>query len=264
MSNISRFVWHDLSTHDVESAKRFYGELFSWTFVQSENDPYLHVKAGEQMIGGIRLKEANEPGPPSWLGYVLVEAVPATVEKATAAGGRVYVPTTTMPDVGTFAVIADPTGGVVAPWKSARPEENEEVGVPPANHTFCWDELLTSDPGAATRFYESAFGWGTETQNMGEMGDYTLFTRPGVQDPMRDNAPAWAAGLMKAPPAVPYSFWLAYVQVDDADAAADRAKKLGATINVPPTDIPTIGRFCAFMDPENAALAVISFPKSET
>ncbi len=262
MSNTCRFVWHDLNTHDVEGAKRFYGELFNWSFEQSGNEPYHHVKAGAQMIGGIRRKEANEPGPPSWLGYVLVEAVPAAVEKATAGGGRVYVPTTTMPDVGTFAVIADPTGGVVAPWRSARPEENKEASVPPANHTFCWDELLTSDPAAATKFYASVFGWVTETQNMGEMGDYTLFTRPGVKNPMRDDKPAWAAGLMKAPPMVPYSFWLAYVQVDNADATAERAKKLGANITVPPTDIPTIGRFCAFMDPQNAALAFISFPKS--
>lgn len=262
MSNPCRFVWHDLSTRDVEDALRFYAGLFDWTFEQSGNEPYHHIVAGSRMIGGIRRKEASEPGPPSWLGYVLVDEVPAAVEKATAAGGAVYVPTTTMPDVGTFAVVADPTGGVVAPWRSARSEENEEKSEPPARHTFCWDELLTSDPAAAAAFYTGVFGWGTQTRDMGEAGDYTLFTRPGVKNPSCDDDSAFAAGAIKAPPMVPHSFWLAYVQVDDADATAARAAELGATITVPPTDVPTVGRFCSIMDPQGAALAFIAFPGS--
>ena len=262
MTNISRFVWHDLSSNDVEAAKRFYGELFGWSFEQSGNEPYAHIRAGEQMIGGIRRKEADEPGPPSWLGYVLVDDVPEAVERMNAGGGTVYVPTTTMPDVGTFAVAADPTGGVVAPWRSARAEENDKASEPAGLHAFCWDELLTTEPAAATGFYTSVFGWDTETQPMGELGDYTLFSRPGVPDPMRDGKPAWAGGLMKSPPGVPYSFWLAYVLVKDTDATAERARELGANITVPPTDIPEVGRICTFMDPEGAPLALISYPGS--
>ena len=255
-----RFVWHDLSTHDVEGAKRFYGELFGWGFESSANDPYVHLKAGETMIGGIRKKEEGEPGPPSWLGYVLVDDVAATVERATSAGGQVYMPTTALPNVGTFAVFADPTGGVLAPWRSAREEENQKPEGPPATHTFCWDELLTTDPASASAFYTGVFGWGTETQDMGEMGEYTLLTRPGVPNPTAEGKDAWAGGLLKAPPMIPHSFWLAYVLVEDTDAAADRAAKLGANVIVPPTDIPTVGRFASFMDPEGAALAVIAFP----
>lgn len=262
MSNICRFVWHDLSTPDVEASKRFYGELFGWSFDQSGNDGYCHVSAGGQMIGGMRPKKAEEPGPPSWLGYVLVDDVSAAVDRASSGGGAVLVPTTTMPDVGTFAVVADPTGGVVAPWRSARPEENAEPSGPPATNAFCWDELLTTDPGAAVGFYRGVFGWGTETKDMGDLGDYTLFDRPGVPDPTRDGAPAWAGGLMKSPPGVPFSFWLTYVQVEDTDAAAQRAADLGANLTVPPTDIPEIGRFCTFMDPQGAALACISAPSS--
>ena len=46
------------------------------------------------------------------------------------------------------------------------------------------------------------------------------------------------AGIMKSPmPGVPQS-WLPYVPVANADATHDKAKKLGATIMVPPTDDP--------------------------
>jgi hypothetical protein len=261
MSNKSRFVWHDLNTRDVDGAKRFYGELFNWSFEKSDNGPYQHIKTGAEMIGGVRQMEASERVPPNWLGYISVDDVPATVAAATAHGGKVYMPTTAMPNVGTFAVVADPTGGVVAPWRSARPEEDQEPTAPTPMHAFCWDELLTLDPAAAAKFYTSVFGWGTESQDMGPMGTYTLFTRPGVKNRMQPDKEAWAGGMMQAPPTVPHSFWLAYVQVEDTDVSAERAKKLGATVVVPPTDIPNIGRFCAFMDPANAALAFISFPK---
>ncbi|MGW8268008.1 MAG: hypothetical protein ACWGSQ_16695, partial [Longimicrobiales bacterium] len=30
--HIGQFVWYDLLTSDVEGVKRFYGDLFGWTF----------------------------------------------------------------------------------------------------------------------------------------------------------------------------------------------------------------------------------------
>ena len=257
----SRFVWHDLSTDDVEGSKRFYGELFGWAFEQSGNEPYHHVRAGDRMIGGLRKKEAGEPGPACWMGYVLVESVPAAVERATAGGGRVYVPPTTMPDVGTFAVVADPSGGVVAPWRSARPEENEEAEAVPGIGAFCRDELLSTDPAAAATFYASVFGWATETQSLGAQGEATVLTRPGVEDPRR-GGPARAAGVMQAPPSVPHTFWLAYVRVADADATARRAEELGAHIAVPPRDLAGVGRFCTIADPQHAVLGFVTLPEA--
>ena len=102
--NKHRFVWHDLSTKDVEGAKRFYGEVFGWTFGGSANGPYTHIAVGDAMIGGMRQMDANEPQPPSWLGYVGVDDVAATVAAISSADGKVYMPTTVMENVGTFAV----------------------------------------------------------------------------------------------------------------------------------------------------------------
>src|SRR3954468_21505012 len=149
---IPRFVWHDLNTTDGAAAQRFYGELFNWTFERSEG-PYAHIKAGDQMIGGIRAMDASEKMPPSWLGYIGVDDVAATVDKMTKAGGKVYMPTTSLPNVGTFAVVADPSGAVMAPWKSARPGEDVEPSGMPELHTFCWDELSSTNLDAALTFY---------------------------------------------------------------------------------------------------------------
>jgi len=256
--NKHRFVWHDLNTKDLEASKRFYGEIFNWRFDPSDKGPYIHITAGDEMIGGMRQMDAHEPQPTSWLGYIAVDDVPAAVARITGASGKVYMPTTTMENVGTFAVTADPTGGVFAPWKSARPGEDAEPTGLPRPFTFSWDELLTTDPTAAASFYATVFGWTPQDTDMGPGGTYTLFNRPGAKNPRGDQAAA--AGMMKAPPGVPYSFWLPYVQVESTDALCARATRLGATVTVPPTDIPNVGRFACWMDPQQAAIAVVQAP----
>ena len=260
MGNTNRFVWHDLNTRDVEGAKSFYGELFNWKFEKSDG-PYQHIKAGEEMIGGIRTMDANEPGPSNWLGYVHCDNVEATVSRITENGGRVYVATKVMEGVGTFAVVADPTGAVFAPWKSARP--NEDVEAPqtamPTNHTFCWDELMTQDTRAAAAFYSKVYGWEPQEVDMGPGGIYTLLNRPGTTN--NEGKPRGAGGIFKAPEMVKHAAWVAYVAVPDADATIAKAQKFGAKIDMPPTDIPNIGRFAAFEDSVGAHLAILAPPK---
>jgi hypothetical protein len=250
-----RFVWHDLNTTDVEAAKKFYGEIFNWKLESSDKDAYIHIDAGGEMIGGVRQKGANEPGPSNWMGYVVVDDVAATVSSITSAGGRVYMPPTTIENAGTFAVTADPTGAVFAPWKSARAGEDSEKQAMPKPFTFCWDELMSTDPAAAGAFYEKVFGWKLRPVDMGGGMIYTLLDRPGVKNWMGDQASA--GGMMKSPPEVPHSFWLSYVGVDNCDAISERATRLGAKVTVPPQDIPNVGRFACWFDPQGASIAVL-------
>jgi predicted enzyme related to lactoylglutathione lyase len=257
--NKHRFVWHDLNTKDLEGSKRFYGEIFNWKFGASDNGPYVHINAGTEMIGGMRQMSADEPYPTNWMGYITVDDVAATVGKITSAGGKVYMPPTPMENVGTFAVTADPTGATFAPWKSARPGEDVERSGPPGMFAFAWDELVTTDPGTAVPFYAKVFDWSPQAMDMGDGGTYTLLNRPGVKNAKGDQAAA--GGVMKSPPGVPYSFWLAYVQVDNADALCERATRLGAKVTVPPTDIPNVGRFACWLDPQQASIAVLQPPR---
>ena len=50
--------------------------------------------------------------------------------------------------------------------------------------------------------------------------------------------------------------WLVYIGTEDVDASAGKAKELGATVHMPPTDIPNVGRFAVLMDPTGAAFAL--------
>jgi uncharacterized protein len=108
--------WADLMTPDAASAKKFYQGLFGWTVEPGQHDTsgYLHIKNGEHFIGGIPPAQPNPQAPPHWLIYFLVENCDAATQKATGLGAKVFVPPTSMENVGRWSVIADPQGAVFA------------------------------------------------------------------------------------------------------------------------------------------------------
>jgi uncharacterized protein len=114
---------------------------------------------------------------------------------------------------------------------------------------FAWYELITTDVAAAKRFYAKVVGWGAQDASTADLA-YTLFTA----------GDAAVSGLMDLPEqarkmgATPR--WMGYVGVDDVDAAADRIKRLGGAVYVPPTD-SNIGRISVVADPQTATLAVV-------
>jgi predicted enzyme related to lactoylglutathione lyase len=253
MGASSRFFWHDLMAADVEGAKKFYGELFGWKFKGDKKDDYVHINAGDVGIGGI-MKNPS-PVPPHWIGYINVEDVDKTVADIQKYGGKVLMPKTNVPEVGEFAYTADALGAAFSPiryvGKDANKPEPDRAGM----WNFCWDELHTPDPAASAKFYSTIFGWGVDTMDMGGGMQYTLLKRKGVKD--SQGTERSAGGVMKMMPGTPHPFWMAYVAVEKADASTEKAKRLGATVLVQPTDIPNIGRFACLMDPQKAAISIL-------
>jgi hypothetical protein len=115
--------WADLSTPDQNRAKQFYESLFGWKLAPGEKDTsgYLHIKAGEEFIGGVppaSMRDANIP--PHWLLYFLVTDCDASTAKAKQLGGRELMPAMSMEGVGRFSVVADPQGAVFSLFQPAR------------------------------------------------------------------------------------------------------------------------------------------------
>jgi predicted enzyme related to lactoylglutathione lyase len=111
---------------------------------------------------------------------------------------------------------------------------------------------MTTDMEAAKAFYADVVGWGTQDASMPGM-PYTLFTAgtasvSGVMD-----LPEEARKLGMRPG------WLGYVGVNDVDAAADRIKRLGGALYVPPTDVPNISRISVAVDPQMAMIALLKW-----
>jgi hypothetical protein len=109
--------WADLNTRDPDSAKQFYGALFGWTLTPGEKDMsgYLHIKNGEEFIGGVPPAAMMGPNTPShWMIYLFTEDVGATANRAKDLGANILMPPMKIQEVGEMAVIADPQGAVFA------------------------------------------------------------------------------------------------------------------------------------------------------
>jgi uncharacterized protein len=122
-----------------------------------------------------------------------------------------------------------------------------------AHGRFVWYELMSTNPEAAKAFYTAVVGWGIRRWE-GPM-DYTMWTageapRGGVMQLPEE------ARAMGAPP-----HWMGYVDVADVDASTKRAEALGARVLVPPMDIPGVGRFSTFQDPQGAVLSMHQSPQ---
>jgi uncharacterized protein len=120
------------------------------------------------------------------------------------------------------------------------------------NGEFSWCELITTDVAAAKDFYTKLFGWETEEMSMPGM-TYTIIKAGGQGIGGIMAVPKEAQGM---PP-----MWGAYVTVNDVDKTARTAEKLGAKLRMPPTDIPTVGRFCVIEDPQGAVINAITYLK---
>jgi uncharacterized protein len=246
------FCWVELGTTDPAAAKAFYQSLLDW---ETEDMPAGEItytiarRRGKDVAGIYALppEQRAQGVPPHWLSHVATDNADETVQRAEQLGATVAMPPFDVMDVGRMALLHDPSGALVSVWQPRR-----HIGAALINEhgALCWNELLTRDPDAARAFYTALFGWTPTERDMGPMGTYTVFKLGDRQ----------VAGMMRLPSdfGEAPSQWGVYFAVDDVDVRADKAKERGAAITVPPSDIPDVGRFSMLLDPQGAALAMIT------
>ncbi len=262
-----RFVWYDLMTPDPEGATAFYTKVVGWTLTEWEGAeetagaPYQMWTAGEKPVGGLMAlpEEAQERGaPPHWLAYVTVPDAEAVARKTQELGGSILKEPTTMPGVGTFAVLRDPQGAVFAPYT---PEGDEPTsGGPPSDKEFSWNELATTDLQAAYEFYSSIFGWKTnEDMEMGGMGTYRIYGPEGESDISYGGMFAKTEQM----PGSQHPHWLYYISVEDINAGVERVKENGGQVVHGPQEVPGGDFIAQCQDPQGAYFALHSLAKKE-
>ena len=128
-------------------------------------------------------------------------------------------------------------------------EQAKAAQAMPAHGSFCWNGLATTDDEAAKKFYSELLGW---TYREGDAGGMKFAEIIGGGVP--------GGGVFKLGPerGEAPSHWMAYIAVDDVDASAKRVEELGGRVCLPPTDIPTVGRFCVINDPTGATISLIT------
>ncbi len=110
------------------------------TGLRPARDEYTLLLADQVPIAGLMAlpKEARDAGArPGWTGYVGVDDVDTYAGRVTRPAGRVHVPPTDIPNVGRFAMVADPQGAVFSlfqpssdmPPAGSRPDEARPGGL---------------------------------------------------------------------------------------------------------------------------------------
>ncbi|MDQ1519056.1 MAG: uncharacterized protein QOI55_129 [Actinomycetota bacterium] len=237
--------WVDLGASDVDAAGAFYRGLFGWeTLDQGEEaGHYTMCALRGQSVAAIA---PSQGGHPSWTTYFAVDDVDVAMRRIAAAGGTVLDGPIDVFETGRMAVAQDPTGGFFCLWQA-----REHIGATLVNEpgALCWNELAVRDVPRALSFYGAVFDMTAKTSELAGHLYHELQvdgrTVAGVM-PMNEQ---W-------PPDAP-THWMTYFGVEDCDAAVAHAEGLGATVSVPPTDIPP-GRFSVLNDPQGAVFSIIT------
>lgn len=116
--------------------------------------------------------------------------------------------------------------------------------------SFIWYELMTTDTGAAGRFYADVVGW-TVGDFDGDVSGYRIFSagEAGVTGMMALPADAAQSGMRPG--------WLGYIGVDNVDAAVASITAAGGAVRTPARDLPGVGRMAMVADPQGVAFDVM-------
>ncbi|MFF3731725.1 VOC family protein [Streptomyces sp. NPDC002476] len=277
--------WVDVQLPDLEAGKRFYGELFGWTFRSGEG-PYADAFSGGRLVAALVAKQDGRM-PTAWGIYFATEDAAASVARIREAGGTVITDPVWAGRAGVVAQAADPGGAVFGLWQAGEREGFEKRNEPVS---FCWTEVHTRQRDRVDAFYEEVFGFqgidlgtsdasgapgagGSGSAEPGATGsgsaepdatergsaafgpDFRMWSPAGTE-PGPDTAIGGRSVITDAFPAELPSYFLVCFAVEDCNSTAGHAVRLGGRITAPPFDIP-YGRMAVLQDDQGAVFAVL-------
>lgn len=252
--------WADATLPDVAAGRRFYGELFGWTFREGARAGEFTVLAlHEDREVAALAPGGNDDEPTAWHVYLATPDAAGTCEAVREAGGRMIAGPVGVGDLGTVALVSDPGGAVFGLWQAG---EHPGFAVRGEPGTYAWTELHTRDKERGLRFYETVFGYAGEQAEFTDGTDFTVWTLPG-RPPGPENAIGGLQVMAEDVPRDEAPHFLVYFAVRDCDAAADTAVRLGGRLLAEPADT-RYGRHAVLTDDQGARFAVIALAREES
>lgn len=233
--------WVDVQLPDVRAGKRFYGELFGWTFPETADEtagagPMIPAELDGAPVAGLTPKRDGRM-PTVWTVYFATPDARALTRRIAAAGGHVITAPTELPGssggLGSAALVTDPEGAVFGLWQ---PGSHAGFGRRHERRTFCWAELYARDTATVDRFYGTLF-------------HDALFGPDATPDFGR--VPVTGVFPAEMPP-----HFLVHFGVGDCDEALATVIRLGGRVQVPPFDA-SYGRVAVVTDNQGASFAVL-------
>jgi predicted enzyme related to lactoylglutathione lyase len=238
--------WTDLWTSDVDGSRAFYAALFGWEALEPSPEfggYFMFARDGVPVAGGMG-DMGDMPANNTWTVYLSTDDITKTLEAAEREGGEIRMPAMAVADLGTQALLGDPTGAHVGTWQPGTFPGFTVLG---EHGTPSWFELMTRDHAAAVDFYRGVFRCDTNL-----VGDTDEFRYTTMREAGTDNE---LAGIMDARAFLPEgvgAHWSVYWEVDDIDDTVARVTALGGAVVADPQDSP-YGRMATVTDPSGAA-----------
>ncbi|MFF5446794.1 VOC family protein [Streptomyces sp. NPDC012888] len=248
--------WVDASLPDVEAGKRFYGELFGWTFGASSGQygGYTQAYSRGQNVAALAPKPDGRM-PTVWGVYLYTSDAYAAAARIRAAGGQMVMDPMPVGSYGTAAMAADPGGAVFGLWQPGTHHGFEASMEPGA---YCWTEVYTRARDAVDTFYAQVFGYVPQDQDDAGI-EYRTWSPPGSK-PGPETAVVGRSLITDAFPEYLPAHFLVYFAVADVDASAATVRRLGGRVTADPFDTP-YGRIAVVTDDQGAAFALLAEPE---
>ncbi len=258
---MSKFIWHDLMTPDMDGAQKFYAQVIGWDIVDGgmPDGNYRVCNVGKASPDGMNgvagimgfRPEDDKNIPPFWSGYIHTPDVGAAAKQAEKLGGKIFKEPQTVPGVVEFAILTDPSGAMFNIMRPI-PQGDAPKFAPGTPGTMGWNELLSGDWKQAWDFYHAMFGWEKhQALEMGPVGTYQTFGLEGMS----------FGGMMNKRPEMPMAYWNYYWNVASCEKAVEKLTAAGGKVMFGPMQVPGGSWIANAMDAQGAMFAITSMAK---
>ncbi|MFE2263517.1 VOC family protein [Streptomyces griseosporeus] len=224
--------WVDAQLPDVEAGKRFYGELFGWTYEDAYGSTVWARLDGEPVAA--LAHKADGRLPTVWTVYFSTPDAEATSRRILAAGGQIVTAPLPVGDgLGGSALATDPEGAVFGLWQ---PGTHPGFGRRHEPGTFAWAELYARDTAAVNAFYGHLF--------------HDALFGPDA-DPDFGRAPVADVFPAEMPP-----HFVVHFGVEDCEAALGAVQRLGGRVQAGPFEA-SYGTVAVVTDNQGASFALL-------
>ena len=247
-SHPGKFVWRDLMSDDIPAVKKFYSELFGWTYlVNNENDYSVILHDGKPIGGIFKLKNVEASHKYSqWISYISVAEMTQAVNYTKSSGGSIYREPFELPNRGIVSFIFDPQQAVLGFVKSSSGDLKDSE---PIYNEWLWTELWTNNIDSSIKFYTGLFGYNEKKFDTKAENKYYVFEK--------EEKPR--AGLVKIPFENVRPHWMPYIAVKDPSEIVKKVEQLGGKVYLGTEGI--IGNNAAILaDPSGAVFTVQKWP----
>jgi predicted enzyme related to lactoylglutathione lyase len=246
-----KLVWYDLFTHDLQTTRVFYQELFGWTFTDTvPSSPRVKTINRD----GVPIANVAQIDPPekgtnesAWLGYISVEDVDKAAEVVKLHKGTIYKEPSDLPERGRIAIVIDGQGAIFG-------LVNSPTGDPPdladRQNKFIGSELWTTDLDKAIAMYTALAGYELNVIEVGAGIKYHLLTR--------DSMPR--AGIVKISWDGVKPNWIPYIAVEDVLKTIAQVEKMGGRLLTKSSEETRDNPLAIIADPSGAVFGIQQIP----